>query len=116
MDQSIQQTLFNIDLARVEALQTSFAAKYGVQFFAELDSNVYPYEGMLSQTVRVHGLQRRSQVDTDILLDEKVSQLSDNRDYGVMTDCTPKQLMAIEELSRPSKRTNVCKYCMGKAS
>ncbi|KAG2173554.1 hypothetical protein INT44_007145 [Umbelopsis vinacea] len=82
LDQSIQHTLFNIDLARVEALQTSFAAKYGVQFFAELDPTVYPYE------------------------DEKLSQLSDNRDYGVMTDCTPKEFTSIEELSRPSKRTN----------
>jgi hypothetical protein len=51
---------------------------------------------------------------SDILLDEKLSQLSDNRDYGVMTDCTPKGLTSIEELSRPSKRANVrCKYYSG---
>lgn len=62
------------------------------------------------------GCSHRSKNDTNILLDEKLSQLSDNRDYGVMTDCTPKQLTAIEELSRPSKRTNVGKHCMGKAS
>ncbi|KAH8549871.1 N-acetyltransferase B complex non catalytic subunit-domain-containing protein [Umbelopsis sp. PMI_123] len=82
LDQSIQHTVFNIDLARVEALQASFAAKYGVQFFAELDPSVYPHD------------------------DERISKLSDNRDYGVMTDCTPDDQTSIEELSRPSKRTN----------
>jgi hypothetical protein len=40
--------VFNIDLARIEALQSSFAAKYGVQFFSELDPSVYPYEGKFS--------------------------------------------------------------------
>lgn len=61
------------------------------------------------------GCSHRSEFHTYILLDEKLLQLSDNRDYGVMTDCTPKQLTAIEELSRPSKRTNVSKHCMGKS-
>jgi N-terminal acetyltransferase B complex non-catalytic subunit len=51
LDHSIQHTIFNIELARVEALQSSFAAKYGVQFFAELDPTIYPYDGMHLSTL-----------------------------------------------------------------
>jgi hypothetical protein len=41
-------------------------------------------------------------------LDTKLAQLSDNRDYAVMMDCSPKNAISIESLSRPAKRTNVC--------
>ncbi|KAJ2958587.1 hypothetical protein NQZ79_g5865 [Umbelopsis isabellina] len=41
-----------------------------------------------------------------LLPNTKLAQLSDNRDYGVMMDCSPKNATSIEALSRPAKRTN----------
>lgn len=70
---------------------------------------MYPYEGKyFFCSFFLYKVVCMIAVTDLVILDTKLAQLSDNRDYGVMMDCSPKNATSIEALSRPAKRTNVC--------
>ncbi|CAO3632493.1 unnamed protein product [Cunninghamella echinulata] len=82
LDTSLQKSITKAELVRINALNATFQAKYGVQHFQELDTSFYKLD------------------------DNYMKSLSDNRDFKVMMNCNPKDQLTAQELIKPAQSTN----------
>ncbi|KAI9304004.1 N-acetyltransferase B complex non catalytic subunit-domain-containing protein [Cunninghamella echinulata] len=82
LDTSLQKSITKAELVRINALNATFQAKYGVQHFQELDTSIYKLD------------------------DNYMKSLSDNRDFKVMMNCNPKGQLTAQELIKPAQSTN----------
>ncbi|ORY95533.1 N-acetyltransferase B complex non catalytic subunit-domain-containing protein [Syncephalastrum racemosum] len=81
LEKSLQQAITNVELARIEAVRSSFQTKYGVQFFQELDVSKLKYD------------------------DAFIAEQSDNRDFKVLMNCNPEDSPKAIDLARPAQST-----------
>ncbi|KAI8336826.1 N-acetyltransferase B complex non catalytic subunit-domain-containing protein [Chlamydoabsidia padenii] len=82
LDNSMQHSISRLELLRIDALNSSFQAKYAVQHFQELDVPMLKLD------------------------DDYINSRSDNRDFKVMMNCNPSSQVPAQELIKPAKSTN----------
>ncbi|KAI8384685.1 N-acetyltransferase B complex non catalytic subunit-domain-containing protein [Radiomyces spectabilis] len=82
LDKSLQHAITRTELARIEALNSSFQVKYGVQYFQELDINEIKFD------------------------DDFIQTRSDNRDFKVMMNCNSDEKPALQEMMKPACSSN----------
>ncbi|KAL1930984.1 hypothetical protein VTP01DRAFT_10121 [Rhizomucor pusillus] len=86
LENSLQQAITHVELARLEAIRSSFQAKYAVQLLQEMDVS-------------------KMKID-----DESISKLSDNRDFKVFMNCNSEHRPRAEELFKPTASSNVISF------
>ncbi|CAO3589381.1 unnamed protein product [Absidia cylindrospora] len=82
LDNSLQHAITRVELLRIDALNSSFQAKYAVQHFQELDVPMLKLD------------------------DAYIASRSDNRDFKVMMNCNPSNQLPAQDLIKPAKSTN----------
>ncbi|ORE08641.1 hypothetical protein BCV72DRAFT_303592 [Rhizopus microsporus var. microsporus] len=82
LDTSLQHTVTQIELKRIDFIRSSFQAKYAVQYFNENDVKELKYD------------------------DKHFEAASDNRDFKVFANYNSSDQPSAEEICKPAKSTN----------
>ncbi|CAO3630245.1 unnamed protein product [Cunninghamella blakesleeana] len=82
LDTSLQHCITRTELDRINTLNSTFQAKYGVQHFQELNTSYYKLD------------------------DPFIKSLSDNRDFKVMMNCNPTGEPTTQDITKPAQSTN----------